>query len=395
MSNDTKSAGGTGGVSLITETEALLEKGKKQGYVTYRDIVEVLPDTADDLEKLDEIHERLVGEGIDVLDDGDNEQRQLDLTKSMADIQEDEERIRFLRIPIASKSSSEEIEDGPLDDPIRLYLREIGRVALLTAAEEVVLAKKVEAGSMAARDHLIRANLRLVISVAKKYYGRGMSLLDLIQEGNTGLMRAVEKFDYRRGYKFSTYATWWIRQAVTRSIADQARTIRIPVHMVEIINKVARVSHRLIQQNGREPTPEEIAKELDIPADKVRLAMKAATYPVSLETPVGRDEDSRLGDFLGDPSAVAPADAASFQMLKEAVEAVLQTLSEREHRILRLRFGLDDGRMRTLEEVGVEFGVTRERIRQIEAKALRKLRHPRRAQRLKDYLDLPAAVRPS
>ncbi len=387
MSNDTKSAGGTGGVSLITETEALLEKGKKQGYVTYRDIVEVLPDTADDLEKLDEIHERLVGEGIDVLDDGDNEQRQLDLTKSMADIQEDEERIRFLRIPIASKSSSEEIEDGPLDDPIRLYLREIGRVALLTAAEEVVLAKKVEAGSMAARDHLIRANLRLVISVAKKYYGRGMSLLDLIQEGNTGLMRAVEKFDYRRGYKFSTYATWWIRQAVTRSIADQARTIRVPVHISEMINKIARVSHRLTQQNGREPTPEEIAKELHIRPEKVRQAKNAAGYPISLETPVGPERDAHLGDLLGDPSAVVPDDAASSQMLKEAVEAVVKTLSDREHKVLKLRFGLENFPPRTLKQVGHEFGVTRQRIRQIEAKALRKLRHPARARMLKDYID--------
>ena len=347
----------------------------------------MLPDTADDLEKLDEIHERLVGEGIDVVDDGDNEQRQLDLTKSMADIQEDEERIRFLRIPVASKTSSEEIEDGPLDDPIRLYLREIGREDLLTAAEEVVLAKKVEAGSMAARDQLIRANLRLVISIAKKYYGRGMSLLDLIQEGNTGLMRAVEKFDYRRGYKFSTYATWWIRQAVTRSIADQARTIRVPVHISEMINKIARVSHRLTQQNGREPTPEEIAKELHIRPEKVRQAKNAAGYPISLETPVGPERDAHLGDLLGDPSAVVPDDAASSQMLKEAVEAVVKTLSDREHKVLKLRFGLENFPPRTLKQVGHEFGVTRQRIRQIEAKALRKLRHPARARMLKDYID--------
>ncbi len=384
LSGDAES---TGGVSIITETDALVEKGKKRGYVTYADILELLPEAADEADTVDDLYERLSGEGVEVINDGDSEHQELDARKPVADVQDDEDRIRSLRVPAISRSSSEEIENGPLDDPIRLYLREIGRVDLLTAAEEVNLAKNVEAGSMAARDHLIRANLRLVISVAKKYYGRGMSLLDLIQEGNTGLMRAVEKFDYRRGYKFSTYATWWIRQAVTRSIADQARTIRVPVHMAEIINKVGRVSHRLVQENGEEPTPEEIALELGITAEKVELAMNAARHPVSLEAPLGPERDGHLGDLLGDPAALPPADAASHQMLKEAVDAALASLSDREHRILKLRFGLDDGHPRTLEVVGLEIGVTRERIRQIEAKALRKLRHPSRARTLKDYID--------
>jgi RNA polymerase primary sigma factor len=387
LSSDVETRGGKVGASLISETEALVENGKKLGYVACEDLIEVFPEAPEDLGRVIELRERLASEGVDVLDEGDSEQGELDAGESLAARQDDEDRVRTMRIPIPSRSSREEIDDGPLDDPIRLYLREIGRVCLLTAAEEVDLAKKVEAGSIVARDHLVRANLRLVVSVAKKYYGRGMSLLDLIQEGNTGLIRAVEKFDYRRGYKFSTYATWWIRQAVTRSIADQGRTIRIPVHMVEIINKVGRVSHRLVQEIGREPTPEEIAQELDITPQKVRLATKAATYPVSLESPVGFDGDSRLGDFVGDPEATVPDDAAAYQMLTEAVGAVLNTLSDREHKIMKLRFGLDDGRTRTLEQVGLEFGVTRERIRQIEAKALRKLRHPSRARTLKDYLD--------
>jgi len=300
-----------------------------------------------------------------------------------------------------------------VDDSVRLYLREIGRVSLLTGPEEVALAKMIEKGEMAlqrlrsgnlsaeerflleldvsrgdlARKRLTEANLRLVVSVAKRYVGRGMSMLDLVQEGNIGLLRAVEKFDYRRGYKFSTYATWWIRQAITRSIADQARTIRIPVHMVETINKLVRVSRRLLQELGREPTSEEIAMEMDISPEKVREIVKASREPVSLETPVGEEEDSHLGDFIEDQTALAPAEAASRQLLKEQVEDVLDTLTQRERRVLRLRFGLEDGRSRTLEEVGREFGVTRERVRQIEAKALRKLRHPSRSKKLKDFLD--------
>ena len=310
-----------------------------------------------------------------------------------------------------------ELTHDAIDDPVRMYLREIGRVPLLTARDEVELAQAMEAGKQAlymrmelasrgqldpardrglrqtiekgerARHRLAESNLRLVVSVAKKYIGRGMSLLDLIQEGNIGLIRAVEKFDYRKGYKFSTYATWWIRQAITRAIADQARTIRIPVHMVETINKLLRISRRLLQELGREPTPEEIAKEMEIPADKVREIMKVSQEPVSLETPIGEEEDSHLGDFIPDDGTLAPSEAASHQLLKEQVEDVLASLTGRERRVLQLRFGLDDGRSRTLEEVGKEFGVTRERIRQIEAKALRKLRHPSRSKKLKDYLE--------
>ncbi len=310
-----------------------------------------------------------------------------------------------------------ELGHEAIDDPVRMYLREIGRVPLLTARDEVELAQAMEAGKQAlylrmelasrgqldpdrdyalrkrieagerARHRLAESNLRLVVSVAKKYIGRGMSLLDLIQEGNIGLIRAVEKFDYRKGYKFSTYATWWIRQAITRAIADQARTIRIPVHMVETINKLLRISRRLLQELGRDPTPEEIAREMEIPPDKVREIMKVSQEPVSLETPIGEEEDSHLGDFIPDDGTLAPSEAASHQLLKEQVEDVLASLTGRERRVLQLRFGLDDGRSRTLEEVGKEFGVTRERIRQIEAKALRKLRHPSRSKKLKDYLE--------
>jgi RNA polymerase primary sigma factor len=268
-----------------------------------------------------------------------------------------------------------------------MYLREIGRVPLLSAPQEVNLAQRMEQGDEEARRHLTEANLRLVVSVAKKYIGRGMSLLDLIQEGNIGLIRAVEKFDYRKGYKFSTYATWWIRQAITRAIADQARTIRIPVHMVETINRLIRTSRRLVQELGRDPTSDEIAREMGLPPEKVREIQKISQEPVSLETPIGEEEDSHLGDFIEDQKALAPADAASHQLLKEQVEDVLDSLTQRERRVLQLRFGLDDGRSRTLEEVGREFGVTRERIRQIEAKALRKLRHPSRSKKLKDYLE--------
>ena len=370
---------------LTAEMVALIDKGKEQGFVTYDDILDVFPEAEDELDKIDALYQKLMSDGVSVLADSATTE---DAGQQFVAKQDEEERIRALRVPAATGLTEEELKSGALDDPVRMYLREIGRVNLLTAQEEVELAKKMEAGSMAARERLIKANLRLVVSVAKKYIGRGMSLLDLIQEGNIGLIRAVEKFDYRRGYKFSTYATWWIRQAITRSIADQARTIRIPVHMVETINKLVRVSRRLLQEKGREPTSEEIAEEMDIIPEKVREIIKVSQQPISLETPIGEEEDSHLGDFIEDPSALAPADAASHQMLKEAVGAVLDTLSDREQKVLKLRFGLDDGRTRTLEEVGREFDVTRERIRQIEAKALRKLRHPRRAQSLKDYLDM-------
>ena len=280
------------------------------------------------------------------------------------------------------------VPDGvAIDDPVRMYLKEIGRIDLLTAEEEVILAKGIEAGDEESRRKLAEANLRLVVSIAKRYVGRGMLFLDLIQEGNLGLIKAVEKFDYRKGYKFSTYATWWIRQAITRAIADQARTIRIPVHMVETINKLVRINRQLLQELGRDPTPEEIAVEMDIPPERVREIMKIAQEPVSLETPIGEEEDSHLGDFIEDEEALAPADAASFILLKEQLEEVLETLTPRERDVLRLRFGLTDGRARTLEEVGKKFDVTRERIRQIEAKALRKLRHPTRSKKLKDYLE--------
>jgi RNA polymerase primary sigma factor len=281
----------------------------------------------------------------------------------------------------------EMMDSVSLDDPVRMYLKEIGRVSLLTAADEVDLAKAIEAGSEEAKQRLTEANLRLVVSIAKKYIGRGMSFLDLIQEGNMGLIRAVEKFDYHKGYKFSTYATWWIRQAITRAIADQARTIRIPVHMVETINKLVRVSRRLLQELGREPSDEEIAEEMGITADKVREIVKVSQDPVSLETPIGEEEDSHLGDFVEDREAVSPSDAASLTMLHNEVEDILDTLTPRERRVLQLRFGLIDGHQRTLEEVGKRFGVTRERIRQIEAKALRKLRHPSRSKKLRDYLE--------
>jgi RNA polymerase primary sigma factor len=371
---------------LTKQMETLVAKGKAQGYITYDDVLDVFPEAEDQLDQIDILYQRLMSEGVEVVAEAKDDER--DEAEKDQEKQDEEHRLRTLRIPSAVAAAEEALATGALDDPVRMYLREIGRVNLLTAAEEVDLAKKMEAGSMAARERLIQANLRLVVSVAKKYIGRGMSLLDLIQEGNIGLIRAVEKFDYRRGYKFSTYATWWIRQAITRSIADQARTIRIPVHMVETINKLVRVSRRLLQEKGREPTSEEIATEMGITAEKVREIIKVSQQPVSLETPIGEEEDSHLGDFIEDQSAMAPADAASHQMLKEAVNAVLDTLSDREQKVLKLRFGLDDGRTRTLEEVGREFDVTRERIRQIEAKALRKLRHPRRAQTLKDYLDL-------
>ena len=350
---------------------ALLEKGKKNGgTLTYGEIVEALQTQDMSPDEIDDLYETFNKKGIDVVDDSNDQSDDSD-EKSEDDVDID------LSVP----------EGISIDDPVRMYLKEIGRVPLLTAEEEIFLAKRMEEGDEEAQKRLAEANLRLVVSIAKRYVGRGMLFLDLIQEGNLGLIKAVEKFDYNKGYKFSTYATWWIRQAITRAIADQARTIRIPVHMVETINKLIRVSRQLLQQLGREPVPEEIAKEMEISVDRVREIMKIAQEPVSLETPIGEEEDSHLGDFIEDQDAPAPAEAASFMLLKEQLEEVLSTLTPREMRVLRLRFGLDDGRARTLEEVGQNFGVTRERIRQIEAKALRKLRHPSRSRKLKDFLD--------
>ena len=341
----------------------LIEKGKKNGTLTYKEIVDELDEIDLNPEQIEKIYEVLESMGIEV-------------TGDIQDIDVQEEELD-LSVP----------EGVAIDDPVRMYLKEIGKVPLLSSAEEVELAQRIEKGDLVAKKKLAEANLRLVVSIAKRYVGRGMQFLDIIQEGNLGLIKAVEKFDYRKGYKFSTYATWWIRQAITRAIADQARTIRIPVHMVETINKLIRVSRQLLQELGREPAPEEVAKCMEMPVDKVREIMKIAQEPVSLETPIGEEEDSHLGDFIPDDEAPAPAEAAAFTMLKEQLINVLDTLTPREEKVLRLRFGLDDGRARTLEEVGKEFNVTRERIRQIEAKALRKLRHPSRSKKLKDYLD--------
>ena len=352
----------------------LLSKGKKNGgTLTYGELVEALQKEELSPDEIDQMYDTFSKKGIEIVDDSSNTDDQDD----DAEDKETEEVEIDLSVP----------EGVSIDDPVRMYLKEIGRVPLLTAEEEVALAKRMQDGDEEAQKRLAEANLRLVVSIAKRYVGRGMLFLDLIQEGNLGLIKAVEKFDYTKGYKFSTYATWWIRQAITRAIADQARTIRIPVHMVETINKLIRVSRQLLQQLGREPAPEEIAKEMDITVERVREIMKIAQEPVSLETPIGEEEDSHLGDFIEDQDAPAPADAASFMLLKEQLEEVLDTLTPREEKVLRLRFGLDDGRSRTLEEVGQNFGVTRERIRQIEAKALRKLRHPSRSRKLKDFLD--------
>jgi len=360
----------------------LVVKGKRKGALSYGEIADSLQGLELGVDQMDEIYEALSDAGIDVVGDRGEETVIEDEPAVIADdeneagIEEDEVEID-LSVP----------EGIAIDDPVRMYLKEIGRVPLLSADNEIELAKRIEEGDEEAKRRLAEANLRLVVSIAKRYVGRGMLFLDLIQEGNLGLIKAVEKFDFRKGFKFSTYATWWIRQAITRAIADQARTIRIPVHMVETINKLIRVTRQLVQELGREPLPEEIAGEMEISVERVREIQKISQEPVSLETPIGEEEDSHLGDFIEDQDAPAPAEAASFRLLKEQLEEVLETLTPREEKVLRLRFGLDDGRARTLEEVGHVFGVTRERIRQIEAKALRKLRHPSRSKKLKDYLD--------
>ena len=355
---------------------------KKKNVLEYQEISDYFKDQPLDAEQMDKIFDFLEASGVDVLRITENSADDLMLDDDMdIDGLDDEEEVELDKIDLSVP------EGVSIEDPVRMYLKEIGKVPLLSAEEEIELAKKMEQGDENAKKRLAEANLRLVVSIAKRYVGRGMLFLDLIQEGNLGLIKAVEKFDYRKGYKFSTYATWWIRQAITRAIADQARTIRIPVHMVETINKLIRVSRQLLQELGREPTPEEIAEEMDMPVDRVREILKISQEPVSLETPIGEEEDSHLGDFIQDDNVPVPADAAAFTLLKDQLVEVLGTLTEREQKGLRLRFGLDDGRARTLEEVGTEFNVTRERIRQIEAKALRKLRHPSRSRKLKDYLD--------
>lgn len=349
--------------SKMVAVKELIDKGKKNGSLTYKEIMETLEHidlSPEQIEKIYEVFEMANVEIIGDVNDTDTGHEEIDLS-----------------VP----------EGIAIDDPVRMYLKEIGKVPLLSSEQEITYAREIEEGNQKSKKKLAEANLRLVVSIAKRYVGRGMLFLDLIQEGNLGLIKAVEKFDYRKGYKFSTYATWWIRQAITRAIADQARTIRIPVHMVETINKLIRVQRQLLQELGRDPFPEEISKVMELPVEKVREIQKIAQEPVSLETPIGEEEDSHLGDFIPDDEALAPAEAAAFTMLKEQLISVLDTLTPREEKVLRLRFGLDDGRARTLEEVGKEFNVTRERIRQIEAKALRKLRHPSRSKKLKDYLD--------
>ncbi len=380
---------------LDEETKAqiikdLTEKAssKKKKSLSYTDVSNRLGDMELDKDQMEEIYELLMSKGVEV--DMENEPDDIDLLE-LEDEEVDDPEVDAV---IAENPDAKEIDleatiskNIAVDDPVRMYLKEIGKVPLLTAQEEIDLAKRMEQGDENAKQKLCEANLRLVVSIAKKYVGRGMLFLDLIQEGNLGLIKAVDKFDWTKGYKFSTYATWWIRQAITRSIADQARTIRIPVHMVETINKLIRVSRQLLQEEGREPTPDEIAAEMGISVEKVREILKISQEPVSLETPIGEEEDSHLGDFIPDDDAPAPAEAAAFSMLKEQLVDVLGTLTEREQKVLKLRFGLEDGRARTLEEVGKKFDVTRERIRQIEAKALRKLRHPTRSKKLKDYLE--------
>ena len=378
----TADAGAENGVASAQEKfqiklrELLALAKKKKNMLEYQEISDFFSDMQLDAEQFEKILDFLEANNIDVLritDDDVDDEMLLDV--------DDEDEIEVEKIDLS-------VPDGvSIEDPVRMYLKEIGKVPLLSAEEEIELAKRMELGDQEAKKRLAEANLRLVVSIAKRYVGRGMLFLDLIQEGNLGLIKAVEKFDYRKGYKFSTYATWWIRQAITRAIADQARTIRIPVHMVETINKLIRVSRQLLQELGREPTPEEIAAEMNMPVERVREILKISQEPVSLETPIGEEEDSHLGDFIQDDNVPVPAEAASFTLLREQLEEVLGTLTEREQKVLTLRFGLEDGRARTLEEVGKEFNVTRERIRQIEAKALRKLRHPSRSRKLKDYLE--------
>jgi RNA polymerase primary sigma factor len=346
----------------------LLERGKKKGVLTFKEIGDAFEDIEITPEEVEQLYDKFEKESIELVEDMEKELEEIEVSK---------EELEDLSVP----------EGINIDDHVKMYLKEIGKVNLLSAEEEFELAKRMSEGDEEAKKRLAEANLRLVVSIAKRYVGRGMLFLDLIQEGNLGLIKAVDKFDYTKGYKFSTYATWWIRQAITRAIADQARTIRIPVHMVETINKLVRVSRQLVQELGREPTNEELAKELNMSVEKVREISKISQEPVSLETPIGEEEDSHLGDFIPDDDAPAPSEAASFVLLKEQLGEVLKTLTPREAKVLRLRFGLDDGRQRTLEEVGKEFEVTRERIRQIEAKALRKLRHPSRSKKLKDFLD--------
>ena len=377
----TADAGAENGVASAQEKfqiklrELLALAKKKKNMLEYQEISDFFSDMQLDAEQFEKILDFLEANNIDVLritDDDVDDEMLLDV--------DDEDEIEVEKIDLS-------VPDGvSIEDPVRMYLKEIGKVPLLTAEEEIELAKRMELGDQEAKKRLAEANLRLVVSIAKRYVGRGMLFLDLIQEGNLGLIKAVEKFDYRKGYKFSTYATWWIRQAITRAIADQARTIRIPVHMVETINKLIRVSRQLLQELGREPTPEEIAAEMNMPVERVREILKISQEPVSLETPIGEEEDSHLGDFIQDDNVPVPADAAAFTLLKEQLEEVLGTLTEREQKVLTLRFGLEDGRARTLEEVGKEFNVTRERIRQIEAKALRKLRNPVRSKRIRDFL---------
>lgn len=362
----------------------LLAKGKKTGIVKYKDIMDIFEEIELEADEIDELYQKLEELGIEIV--GDKEEDLL--------LEDDENDDPDADIDV-DKEIEEDVKEEDLsvpkgisvDDPVRMYLKEIGKIPLLSGEEEIQLAQRMEEGDDIAKKKLAEANLRLVVSIAKRYVGRGMLFLDLIQEGNLGLMKAVEKFEYRKGFKFSTYATWWIRQAITRAIADQARTIRIPVHMVETINKLVRVQRQLVQELGRDPSPEEIGNEMGLEVERVREIMKIAQEPVSLETPIGEEEDSHLGDFIPDEDVLAPADAATFTMLREQLIDVLDSLTPREQKVLRLRFGLDDGRARTLEEVGKEFDVTRERIRQIEAKALRKLRHPSRSKKLKDFLE--------
>lgn len=362
--------------------KSLLEKGKETGTLTFSEITEALSTFDMDKDVIENTYETLSQLGIEVVDE-DSKDDHLDLIE---DIDYEKESV------IAEEVKAEALDlSAPkgvsIDDPVRMYLKEIGKIPLLSPEEESELARRMDEGDETVKQLLVEANLRLVVSIAKRYVGRGMLFLDLIQEGNLGLIKAVEKFDYKKGFKFSTYATWWIRQAITRAIADQARTIRIPVHMIETINKLIRISRQLMQELGRDPSPEELAQKMEMPVEKVREIQKISQEPVSLETPIGEEEDSHLGDFIPDEDAPAPAEAAAYSLLKEQLDEVLMSLNEREQKVLRLRFGLEDGRARTLEEVGKEFEVTRERIRQIEAKALRKLRHPSRSKKLKDYLD--------